>query len=321
MTARIGSERNHVIQVHSVRELLVAGTAGTTTIDHLSAASGMVRIGNRLYVVADDENSLGVFNLSSDEPGQLVRLFDGDLPDDHKARKAAKPDFEALLALPAFAGYPSGALMSIGSGSRRSRHRAALMALGADGDIRGPARRIDLAPLLIPLQAHVPDLNIEGAFVSTDTVCLLQRGNSRPAINACIALPWGDMERWLDGAGQAPTATSITQFELGSIGGVPLSFTDGAALPGGSWVFCAAAEDTSNSYADGQCAGSAVGVVNAAGKIQYLESLSLACKVEGITASADGDTLNVLLVTDADDRQTPALLLSATLHIGTPSSA
>jgi hypothetical protein len=37
--------------------------------------------------------------------------------------------------------------------------------------------------------------------------------------------------------------------------------------------------------------------------------LSGDCKDEGITASEEGDRLQLLMVTDADDRNVPALLL------------
>lgn len=292
---------------------------------HLSAASGLVKMGRRVFVVADDENQLGAFDLSSSKPGRLFPLFGGALPLQHEARKAAKADCEALLLLPAFGTYPSGALMAMGSGSRPSRQRAALVALDAAGEIQGSARTVDLAPLLEPLHAAIPDLNIEGAFVQGDTLCLLQRGNSRSAINARIELSWRETHDWLAAAGPAPKPTSITPFELGAIDGVPLSFTDGAALPDGGWVFSAAAEDTTDSYIDGSCVGSAIGVVDAGGKIRKLERLSLSCKVEGIAVSAIGSTIELLLVTDADDRTQPALMLSASLRradlVMTPAGA
>jgi hypothetical protein len=296
-----------MLEARIIRSLLLDGAAG---IAHLSAASGLVRMGQRLHVVADDELSLGVFDLAGDAPGRLVRLFEGDLPDEHAARKAAKPDLEALTALPAFAGFPQGALLAVASGSRANRHRGALIALDVAGDVQRPVRHIDLAPLLTPLQEHFAKLNIEGAFVAADRLCLLQRGNKASPVNACIAFAWDEVGRWLDSAGPVPGAESIMHFDLGLIDGVPLCFTDGAALPGGGWVFCAAAEDTSDNYADGRCLGSAIGVVNAEGQVQHLERLSGVCKVEGITALANGDKLQLLLVTDADDRAVPALLLS-----------
>jgi hypothetical protein len=89
------------------------------------------------------------------------------------------------------------------------------------------------------------------------------------------------------------------------------------ALPNGRWLFCAAAEDTSDSYADGRCLGSAVGVVDANGTVQRLDRLDAVCKVEGI-ALADGASVSrvsLLLVSDADDRRVPAQLLSVTLAL------
>ena len=266
-----------------------------------------------MFVVADDENHLGLFDLSTGEPGRTFPLFDGKLPLRRKARKAAKADCEALLVLPAFGDYPCGALMAMGSGSRPFRQRAALVALGAAGEVLGPARTVDLAPLLEPLHDVIPDLNIEGAFVQGETLCLLQRGNSRSAINARIELSLRHVQGWLAAAGPAPRPTSITPFSLGSIDGVPLFFTDGATLPEGAWLFSAAAEDTSDNYIDGFCAGSAVGIVDARGAIRTLEQTSRTCKIEGIAASATDNSIDLLLVTDADDRSQPALLLSASM--------
>jgi hypothetical protein len=302
-----------MLETRLIRELVVddAGLAGQA---HLSAASGLVQLGQRLYVVADDEHHLAMFDLSNEEPGRLFSIFDEELPLSAKARKAAKPDCETLLVLPAFGAFPHGALMAMGSGSRPSRQRAALLALDSAGDVQGSVRSVDLTPLLTPLHAYFADLNIEGAFVQGDTLSLLQRGNSGSAINARIDLSWRDLQRWLAAAGPAPGPASITRFELGAIDGVPLSFTDGAALPGGDWLFSAAAEDTSDTYSDGRCAGSTIGLVDASGTIRALERLSLSCKVEGITATSTGDTIDLLLVTDADDRSRPALLLSTALR-------
>jgi hypothetical protein len=302
-----------MLEARFVRELVVDDAVGSAGHAHLSAASGLVKLGNRVFVVADDENHLAMFDLSVREAGRLVPIFSGKLPLRHKARKAAKPDCEALLVLPAFAGYPHGALMAMGSGSRPSRQRAALLALDAAAETQGPARTVDLAPLLAPLHELIPDLNIEGAFVQGDVFALLQRGNSGSAINARIDLSWHGLQRWLIEAGPAPKPAAITRFALGAIDGVALSFTDGAPLPDGEWLFSATAEDTSDTYNDGRCVGSAVGLIDAGGTIRLLERLSRVCKVEGITASVAGETIDLLLVTDADDRRQPAQLLSAEL--------
>jgi len=294
------------IQCRLLRELTLPGA-------HLSAASGLVRIGEAIHVVADDELHLASFTLGATAPGRLLRLFKGQLPIEAEARKAAKPDLEALCALPAFDGHPFGALLALGSASKKQRHRAALLTLDANGSAQGKRRVIDLQPLLAPLRARWLQLNIEGAFLSGGALCLLQRGNDEPRVNACIRFDWPALQPWLRGRGPAPAPLSVSEYELGAIGTVPLGFTDGAALADGGWLFSAAAEDTSDSYTDGPCLGSCIGRVDASGRLRWLRRLALSCKVEGIAAELRGNALDLLMVTDADDRRRPALLLRATV--------
>ncbi|WP_374566550.1 hypothetical protein [Ideonella sp.] len=302
-----------MIHARLLRHLDVSPPAGDRGCSHLSAASGLVRIDTTLYVVADDELSLGVFDLAANRPGRLVRLVENELPTDPAQRKAAKPDFEALTTLPAFEGYPFGCLLALGSGSRANRQRAVLWGLDARGQLVGAVRELDMAPLYEPLRHRFADLNLEGAFVAGGDLCLLQRGHRGSPVNACVRFAWQGVERWLCGVGPVPAARSLSEIELGGLDGVPLCLTDGAALSDGSWVFCAAAEDTSDAYADGRCMGSAVGVVSAAGDLMRLEPLAVPCKAEGIALASGGPRPELLLVTDADDRRVAAQLLSLSL--------
>lgn len=297
-----------MLEVRVVRTLSVETDAA---LGHLSAASSLVQVGRRLFVVADDEHTLAVFDLAGDSPGTLHRLFNGELPDKPKARKAAKPDLEALAQLPPFAACPHGALLALGSGSKPQRHRAALLAHDEAGGLEATVREIDLAALYEPLHVLYDKLNIEGAFVSAGSLCLLQRGNKGDASNALIQFDWPAVQAWLSDTAPAPQPLAITPYALGDIDGVPLCFTDGAALPDGGWVFCAAAEATDDNYLDGPCRGSAVGVVAADGRLLSLLPLSLPCKTEGIAVTVENGVLQLLLVTDPDDRDEPALLLSA----------
>jgi hypothetical protein len=298
-----------MLKVRVVRTLSVETNAA---LGHLSAASGLVQLGQRLFVVADDEHALAAFDLGGEHTGRLHRLFDGELPDEPKTRKAAKPDLEALAHLPPWPHCPQGALLALGSGSRPQRQRAALLAFNAAGGIDG-VREIDLSPLYEPLQARHAQLNIEGAFVAAGRFCLLQRGNQASPVNVLIGYDWLAIQPWLDGTAPAPEPVSSTPLDLGDIESVPLCFTDGAALPDGGWVFCAAAEATDDNYADGPCRGSAVGVVAADGRLLGVWTLSLRCKAEGIAVTVANGMLQLLLVTDPDDRDQPALLLSASL--------
>ena len=129
------------------RKLVLAPGSHPRGLTFLSAASGLVRVRDKLYVIADDEHHLGVLSVDGNEPVRLVRLLDGDLPAAAAKRKALKPDFESLLLLPASDESPDGSLLALGSGSRPNRFAGVRASLDARGDLRGPARPIDLKPL------------------------------------------------------------------------------------------------------------------------------------------------------------------------------
>jgi len=96
---------------------------------------------------------------------------------------------------------------------------------------------------------------------------------------------------------------------------VPLCFTDGTALDDGRIVFCAVAEDTSDSYCDGPCLAAAIGVIGVDGKISAVHYLDELYKVEGIHAESTAGHIKLWLVTDADDIRVPAVLLSGELPL------
>jgi len=308
-----------MLAVHRVRDLHIDPIVHPRGRTYLSAASGLVRVGDQLYVVADDEHYLAVFDATSPEaPGRLLRLFDGGLPASPKKRKAQKPDIESLTLLPAMPGCPSGALFGLGSGSRPNRNSGVLLTLDSGGCVEGAVRHIDLMPLYAPLSSQFAELNVEGALVVGDELLLLQRGNKGGSPNACIHLAWADVLPWLLGRSTAPVHASVVQrFDLGQVDGIPLCFTDGAALPGGAWVFSAAAESVDDSYNDGLCVGASIGLVDANGTLRSMQALAPSFKVEGIVADLDGDELTLTMVTDADDAEIPSQLLSARMSLTT----
>lgn len=298
-----------------LRDLNVDPTTHPRRQPHVSAASGLARVRGKLFIVADDEHHLGVLDEYSCAPVRLLRAFDSDLPPSEAERKASKPDLEALLALPTMPGYATGALLALGSGSRPTRRVGVLAALDEHGEVSFPIRHVDLSPLYGPLSAAFDNLNIEGAFVSSEALHLLQRSSKSDPRNACICFHWSEILQWLTGLAPAPAVKTILFQALGAIDGVPLGFTDGAALPGGAWVFSAVAEDTEDSYADGACKGAVLGFVDAHGSLCSLQSIEGSPKVEGIAAQTEGDRLTVTMVTDADDPAQASKLLSVTLTL------
>lgn len=281
---------------------------------HVSAASGLVHIGGFLYVVADDELHLGVFGAAGRAPGHLLRLFKGALPDSTKARKKRKPDLEALVLLPKSDAHKHGALLALGSGSKRHRRMGALLDLDAQGAVRGKPEAVDLTALLAPLDDEFASLNIEGAVAQGGTFSLFQRANTKDADNAIVRFKLADVLKALrSGRTRALDIDSIERLDLGRIDGVALGFTDAAALPGGDTIFTAVAEDSDDAYADGACVGAAIGLADKHGRLRWLRRLDCKAKVEGIAARAAGDVIRLLLVTDADDAGIAARLFAATI--------
>lgn len=275
---------------------------------HVSAASGLVCTQGRAYVVCDDEHHLAVFH-DAHRPGRLHRLLRGQLPADAAQRKRRKADFEALLLLDGYPAPQAQALVALASGSTAQRDTGVALVLDAQGRPTNDLRRFTLTALYQPLRSALGEINIEGAFMQGDALVLLHRGGQGGADNAVLRLQRSQLVAAIAGRGGIGPAPHITPMPLGSLDGVPLGFTDGAALAGGGWVFCAAAEDTASSYADGACAGGAIGVVHASGELAALHRLGSHHKPEGIAVQARQGGLDLCLVTDADDPARAAELL------------
>src|SRR3990167_4076013 len=120
----------------------------------LSAASALVCQGHSFWVLADDALVLQRYSLSGDWQAELT-LLPCELPSDAKLRKRLKPDFEALMSLPA------DSLLALGSGSTECRCRGCLVEAGN-------VRVIDLNPLYRALAEHFPgtiDFYANGKYV------------------------------------------------------------------------------------------------------------------------------------------------------------
>lgn len=192
----------------------------------------MVRIEDSLYVVADDEPALAVYDLTRRPfTADLLPLDETELPDDHAERKAAKPDLESLCLL------PEDALLTLGSGATERRERGWLIPLG------GEPAEVSLGPLYASLRRELADLNVEGAAGAGERLWLAQRGNGRHGENALIELDLGEAlaglreDRTIDPA----AVRGISRHELGEVEGVPFTFSDLCPLPDGRMVFSAVA--------------------------------------------------------------------------------
>ncbi len=264
----------------------------------LSAASGLVQVGETLCVVGDDEQHLALFDENDDGPGRLLRLLPGDLPRKKKLRKKLKPDFEILFRLP-----ESRQVCAMGSGSTPQRMRGAIIDLDSKG-----VNVIDLQPLYAALAPLVAEINLEGAVLRGDRLLLFNRGNMQN-LETCIfetalAAVTGD---------EAAQVTLVKTLALPMIDGVPLTVTDACSLDDGRFLLSAVAEVTDDSYADGDILGAAIIMLDANLDVVRIEPLEPTLKIEGISANNTATGIELLCVSDADDPDTPSSLYLATL--------
>lgn len=300
------------LELRKLRDLDVEAPSGRGRPAHLSAASGVVRRGDFVYVIGDDELHLGVFQLSSSKPGRLKRVLDGDLPDVQDDRSSVKPDLEALTLLPPFEGHPYGALLGLGSGSGPDRDRGFVCALAADGSIADEPEELALAPLYGLLSEHVDELNVEGAATMGDRLWLLNRGTSAKGSNMVAELSLEQLMHSLqnDRCLEAEELENVRWYDLGDIDGVRLTFSDATPIADQLVVFTASAEAD-----DGGIRGSVVGTLGLDGSVERLRTIDPRWKVEGVHAAIDTGVLDFTFVCDQDDPEAPAPLLSAAMPL------
>ncbi len=272
--------------------------------EFLSAASGLVQIGDTLCVVGDDEQHLAVFNQNDEGPGRLIRLLRGDLPRKKKKRKAVKPDFEILFPLPSTDGAGGDWICAMGSGSTDQRMRGVLVNLD-----NGDAILRDLTPLFAAIAPLVAEINLEGAVLRGDRLLLFNRGNMQNP-SSCI---FETSMSAITGDGDIAVILAKTLL-LPLIDGVPLTITDACSLGDSQFLVSAVAEVTDDSYADGEILGAAIILLDGNLDVVAIEPLEPVVKIEGISAQRSTAGVELLCVSDADDPDKPSSLYSAVLR-------
>ncbi len=267
----------------------------------LCAGSGLARVRGGFWAIGDDLNHL-IRIPDGKSLGKGYRLFPGLLPLDPVERKRVKKDLETLIDL------GEGQLLAFPSGSKDHRCIGALVHLDAKGRYKS-SREIDFLPILELLAKSVPNLNIEGGYVSRKWLVLLQRGNGRAAFNATVKVRLKPFLKGLEGRWRAAALrVRVRRVPLGSWGKVPLSFTDGFYHEGTAY-FSAAAESGRHTYRDGRVSGSVIGALPKGKKPVILARLK-GEKIEGLALkSVKDDLLEICAVTDADNPRRPSRLL------------
>ncbi len=296
-----------MLSLTRLRRLNVTDAAGRPGF--VSAASGLVQIGDFLHVIADDELTIATFNRSApNQPGRLLTLLPGRLSDKPKARKREKPDWEALLLLPANPAYPHGALMAFGSGSTERRQQAVVIGLDADGSLTGEVTTYSVAGFYGAVARKLDELNVEAVFLRGDRIHFVSRGNRSHPISTVVSCETQAWFAWLTDPARPLPAMTLTSIKLPSLDDVVASVSDAVALTDG-WLATAIAEATDDSYHDGACVGAALARFDDKHRLVGWWPLAERVKVEGLVIAGS----ELLLVNDPDDASVPAELFSCPL--------
>ena len=252
---------------------------------HVRAGSGAVWVGSRLVVVQDDANFLALVDPTD---GTAVALplpaaADGRRQfDDTRGNKADKLDVEAVVAVPLHGDDPI--VLAFGSGSTSRRESVVtLRGIGAAGTADGTVVVVlPLPQFYAALRAALPfagsELNVEAVVylgpASGGHLRLFNRGNGAgrdglTPVDATCDVSWPALATYLatPSAAEPPEPCDIVQYDLGDIGGLPLTFTDATLILGEAesdrrrLVYTAAAEASPDATRDGPVAGCAIGVI------------------------------------------------------------
>lgn len=305
---------------------------------HVRSGSGCAFVevpglGRRLAVVQDDARFIALV----DPKSQRVDCI--DLPagkggarqfDKLRGNKMDKLDLEAVCAL-TVDGAP--ALLALGSGSAAPREVFVLTRFTAQGPV---VEELPAAAFFGKLHKQRAfsgsELNVEGmAFLDGSaggapggTLRLFNRGNGAadaqgPAVDASCDISLKALLAHLRDplANAAPSPTRVKGYELGTIEGTRLTFTDATATKDGGVLFLAAAERSPNAIDDGEVVGTALGWLKADGSQELIPLLDeqgrpLTAKVEGVALDpAQPD--KAFVVVDRDDPKAAAELLVVSL--------
>ena len=290
------------------------------------AASGLGTCGEYLLAVQDDANWLAI--IDGEQTVHAIPLPRGPggarLCDDERGNAADKADLEACIVLPDKDGFE---LVAFGSGTADARQWI-LRAHCTDARQAVKSRRLEArfcaaADFYAQLQRNREfsggSVNIEGAVaLDGDRILLLQRGNAKPgdgdAVDATAEISWSELRAYLDGGAGPPSLRRVTPYELGTLDGVRLTFSDAEHLGGGRILYSASAERMGPGE-DGEIAGSVLGIIEADGSARWTEVLDeqgrpFTSKIEGLTLDPARPSC-VRFVIDDDDADAPSELFLA----------
>ena len=253
---------------------------------HVRAGSGLAWSGGNIVVIQDDADYIAVI-----QPGgggaTGFRLKSPSAPVARPGREAVTLHLEAVLSVRDWRGE---FLVAFGSGARPERRCMARVRFGGgDTELSVFETRKFYAALEDLPDFATTTLNIEGVALvpkgmdGRDGVRLFHRANGKPRagvpegrhLSATIDVRLDALLAYLDRCKRDSSATlgmpllNLRRYDLDEVMGVPFTFTDAAALPDGRVLYLAGAERCEDAGIDGECFGTALGVIDTDGCARY----------------------------------------------------
>ncbi|MFO0682622.1 MAG: hypothetical protein U0234_11250 [Sandaracinus sp.] len=324
MSAREGG-RARIVARRSLR-YADGGDAAAGRPPHVRAASGLAwqeHEGARVLVAPQDDASFLAVLVPPDGPVSAIaldyapggaRVFEA-----RAGTKALKLDLECIAAI------DGGRAWALGSGSHANRRRIVVL--------EGRTHRVvDAGALYDRLAAETrfagAELNVEGATRRGDQLLLANRGNGAPredvpAVDAIAALRLDAMEAFLAGRGPVPAIERVEPYDLGTVEGARLTFTDLATDAHGALWYLASAERSPNAYDDGEVVGAVVGAIDAEGRARHArivdeQGAPSRGKPEGLALAGEiaPGRVRAYACLDADDPDTASELVTLEIELG-----
>lgn len=288
---------------------------------HVRAASGLSAFRECLAVIQDDANWLAL--IDADQQVTAVPLPPSPAGDRVFSKKRGnledKYDLEACVTV---TNGETSELVGFSSGSRAEREWVLRVRdLGEAAELKAEFKP---APAFYAAMRDAKPfsgagLNIEGALsLDGDRIRLFQRGNADPRdglepLDATADFSWTALCQHLSDPDRhlPPALENVRTYDLGTLGGVRLTFSDAEHLGEGRVLFSASAEDPET----GEIKGSVLGIIESDGQARWIhlsdeDGRLFEGKIEGLTIDRNTKT-NVYFVIDDDEEDTPSRIFHA----------
>jgi hypothetical protein len=249
-------------------------------INGLGATSGIIFLNENLFLIGDNSGFLYKYNITNKNLYKFPILENAI----DNIEKKDKPDFESIT-------LKNNKLHIFGSGSTKKRDLKVIFDLENNN-----FEDKNLSDLYGKLKQNSDfknsDLNIEGAFYNNNNLYLFNRGNGDTSLNGIFIY------------NKEFNNVIFKKFSLPIINKVESSFTD-AILLENKIYFLACAENTSNTYDDGEIYGSILGIIDfETFEITNTIQITNNQKFEGLTVYSQSENeINFLLCEDNDTEE------------------